>query len=224
MTNMPAHGGMNHSMNDPVTRAVVDNIMGNLPTKRPQVRCHDCDLDFTSQVVLDAHLQGARHAKQIRSKTILATLEETNVAFSKDQETNGLKCNPCNVYLNSIQQLQTHLNGNRHKKKIAKGDWIGKEIVSRSNHLEMQTSNPPASVSKQAALLSCPPCNKFFNSESQLNVHLASQKHIDKIHNIKVIKKKRYHPYWKKGGTKEGPSRIPLANNFVSGGYHSTYP
>ena len=61
----PMQKGMNHSMNDPVTKAVVDNIMGNLPTKRPQVRCNDCDLDFTSQVVLDAHLQGARHAKQV---------------------------------------------------------------------------------------------------------------------------------------------------------------
>lgn len=49
----------------------------------------------------------------MRSKNILASLEETNVAFSKDQETNGLKCNVCDAYLNSIQQLQTHLNGKR---------------------------------------------------------------------------------------------------------------
>lgn len=48
---------------------------------------------------------------QIRSKNIMASLEETKVAFTKDEETNGLKCNVCNVCLNSIQQLQTHLNG-----------------------------------------------------------------------------------------------------------------
>lgn len=53
------------SITDPVTKAVVDNIMGNLPTKKPLVRCHDCDLCFTSETVLDAHLQGARHAKQV---------------------------------------------------------------------------------------------------------------------------------------------------------------
>lgn len=41
----------------------------------------------------------------------MASLEETKVAFTKDEETNGLKCNVCNVCLNSIQQLQTHLNG-----------------------------------------------------------------------------------------------------------------
>ena len=113
---------INSSLNDPVTKAVVDNIMGNLPTKKPLVRCDDCDLSFTSQTVLDTHLQGARHAKQIRSKNIMASLEETKVPFTKDEETNGLKCNVCNVCLNSIQQLQTHLNGSRHKKKAMRGN------------------------------------------------------------------------------------------------------
>lgn len=45
----------------------------------------------------------------------MASLEETKIGFTKDEETNGLKCNVCNVCLNSIQQLQTHLNGNEHK-------------------------------------------------------------------------------------------------------------
>ena len=53
-------------LNDPVTKAVVDNIMGNLPTKKPFYRCDDCDLSFTSHAVLEAHLQGARHAKQVK--------------------------------------------------------------------------------------------------------------------------------------------------------------
>lgn len=119
---VPAESIINSSLNDPVTKAVVDNIMGNLPTKKPLVRCDDCDLSFTSQAVLDTHLQGARHAKQIRSKTIMASLEETKVAFTKDADTNGLKCNVCNVCLNSIQQLQTHLNGSRHKKKAMRGN------------------------------------------------------------------------------------------------------
>jgi len=51
---------------------------------------------------------------QVRSKNIMATLEETKISFTKDEETNGLKCNVCNVCLNSIQQLQTHLNGNEY--------------------------------------------------------------------------------------------------------------
>lgn len=62
-------GVMNSNLTDPVTKAVVDNIMGNLPTKKPLVRCDDCDLSFTSQTVLDTHLQGARHAKQVNIST-----------------------------------------------------------------------------------------------------------------------------------------------------------
>lgn len=62
---VPAESIIDSNLNDPVTKAVVDNIMGNLPTKKPLVRCDDCDLSFTSQAVLDTHLQGARHAKQV---------------------------------------------------------------------------------------------------------------------------------------------------------------
>ncbi|XP_058806556.1 zinc finger protein 346-like isoform X2 [Phymastichus coffea] len=167
--NMSALRAMSQSQIDPVSKAVVDNIMGKIPTKKPQVRCHDCGLDFTSQIVLDAHLQGSRHAKQLRSKNIMETLEQTNIAFSKDEVTNGLKCNPCNVLLNSIQQLQTHLNGNRHKKKLAKGDWCGKEIVSKSDVILSRSNYAPQPVAN-SKLLACKPCNKFFNSPSQLNV------------------------------------------------------
>ena len=56
---------MSHSMSDPASKAVVDNVMEKLPSKMSQVRCHDCDLEFTSSVVLDAHLQGARHARVV---------------------------------------------------------------------------------------------------------------------------------------------------------------
>jgi len=49
----------------------------------------------------------------------MATLEETKISFTKDEETNGLKCNVCNVCLNSIQQLQTHLNGNGYEMLLA---------------------------------------------------------------------------------------------------------
>lgn len=72
---------MSRSLNDPVTKAVVDNIMGNLPTKKPFVRCNDCDLSFTSQTVLDTHLQGARHAKQVcKNKNVW---KENTMVFRK---------------------------------------------------------------------------------------------------------------------------------------------
>ncbi|XP_015186487.1 PREDICTED: zinc finger protein 385B-like [Polistes dominula] len=218
---VPSESIINSNMNDPVTKAVVDNIMGNLPTKKPHVRCNDCDLSFTSQTVLDTHLQGSRHAKQIRSKNIMASLEETKVAFTKDSDTNGLKCNVCNVCLNSIQQLQTHLNGSRHKKKALRGGWYGKEVVTQGSSLvapainNIQDSGPMKAVS-----LSCDICNKFFNSPSQYNVHMKSKKHTGKMKRAKTQKKKRFSPYWKKPKSDTNSTTVQsLSNNFVPGGF-----
>ncbi|KAK0180140.1 hypothetical protein PV327_005812 [Microctonus hyperodae] len=214
----------NVTVNDPISKAVMENIMGTLPTKKPLVKCNDCELCFTSQTVLEAHLQGSRHAKQIRSKVIMATLEETKVAFTKDQEANGLKCNVCNVCLNSIQQLQTHLNGNRHKKKILKGGWTGPEITTQPKPLT--TSISPSSPCKKSSTkqpksgitLSCDACNKFFNSKAQYDVHIASKKHTQKMYpSVLKNKKKRFSPYRKKIQNDFG--QVPLSNSFISGGF-----
>ncbi|XP_043578710.1 zinc finger protein 346-like isoform X3 [Bombus pyrosoma] len=213
---------INPGLNDPVTKAVVDNIMGNLPTKKPPVRCDDCDLSFTSQTVLDTHLQGARHAKQIRSKNIMASLEETKVAFTKDEETNGLKCNVCNVCLNSIQQLQTHLNGilqrSRHKKKAMRGGWTDKDVGSS---VTSATMNIQENTVSKGVSLSCSMCNKIFNSQMQYNVHITSKKHTGKLKQARTQKKKRFLPYWKKPKPGVNPKNFvqSLSNNFVPGGF-----
>ncbi|XP_066594846.1 zinc finger protein 346-like [Prorops nasuta] len=196
---------MNPSSNDdPVTKAVVDNIMGNLPTRKPPVSCDDCELLFTSQAVLDTHLQGARHAKTMRSKNIMASLEETEVPFSKDQETNGLKCNICNVSLNSIQQLQTHLNGSRHKRKVLKGEWKGNGLNASDNSVLSTTSKAQDSIAKTPVILSCDLCNKVFNSLMQYDMHMRSKKHMGALQKLQskkiteITKGKRFNPYWKK--------------------------
>ncbi|XP_077264669.1 zinc finger protein 346 isoform X2 [Temnothorax americanus] len=223
---VPSETVMNTNLDDPVTKAVVDNIMGNLPTKKPLVRCEDCDLSFTSQAVLDTHLQGARHAKQVRSKNIMATLEETKISFSKDEETNGLKCNVCNVCLNSIQQLQTHLNGTRHKKKLMRGEWDGKEVVTQGPSLK-STGSAQQSVPVKRSLHTCEICNKFFNSPSQYTVHMNSEKHADKVKRSRDPNKGFLpYPYRRKAKRNIAPrDQIPsLSNSFASNPYFTYQP
>ncbi|KAJ8681140.1 hypothetical protein QAD02_016927 [Eretmocerus hayati] len=217
-----------------------DTAKNNLPKSR--VKCQDCDLEFTSQVVLEAHLQGSRHAKQIRSKSILESLQKNNVSYSKDDETNGLKCSACNVYLNSIQQLHTHLNGTRHKKKVSQGDCTGQAIVSQMNNqhnfgqramvhnppgIQMAANYIPQPISQptnKQTLLSCQPCNKFFNSESQLSAHLASQKHIAKVDN-KVAAKRRFVPYnrGRRGGINKANSNRKFFGRNISNSRPNPY-
>ncbi|XP_014207015.1 zinc finger protein 346-like [Copidosoma floridanum] len=211
-------GPMVHpSTNNSLTTAGTNNVKEINNLKKSLVRCQDCNLDFTSQVVLDAHLQGARHAKQMKSKNILETLRETNVPFSKEEDANGLKCNVCSVYLNSLQQLQTHLNGNRHQKKMSKGDWNGKNVISKANVAEIPAECLPRPAEKNV-LLSCKSCNKFFNSSLQLNEHLTSQKHLDRLAGRKSEKTKRFSPYYKERVNNYGHQ--PLTNNFISGGWN----
>ncbi|KAL7307675.1 hypothetical protein TKK_0000357 [Trichogramma kaykai] len=218
---------MNRSMCEPVTEACIDNIIGQMPVTKPHIYCKDCNLQFTSYAVLDAHIQGARHAKQVKSKTLLETMQQAKVNFSKDVETNYFACNVCKVNLNSIQQLHTHLNGSRHKKTLNKGKSSDvKEVDVASLKSEPVSPQPvvqpdstkPVSTPKQAAnsiVLSCTPCNKLFNSQSQLEVHLASQKHLNKIANKN--KPNRFSPYQKK--TTPVDSTKQLDDNFISGGY-----
>ncbi|XP_046753691.1 zinc finger protein 385A-like isoform X2 [Diprion similis] len=218
---VPTENVINTPISDPVTKAVVDNIMGNLPTKKPHVRCEDCDLSFTSQTVLDAHLQGARHAKQVKSKAIMATLDNTKVAFTKDQETNGLRCNVCNVSLNSIQQLQTHLNGNRHKKKAAKGGWNERE-ASLASFITPPIATGPILPTK-STFLTCDICNKLFNSQGQYDEHLLSKKHCAKLNNTKSHGNKRFVPYRKKQRSRDNSLSYmkSLSNNFIPDGYEN---
>lgn len=60
-----ANNKMNQTLNAPVFKPVKDNAaMKNVSTK-PLVRCNDCNLEFTSITILDAHLQGSKHAKLV---------------------------------------------------------------------------------------------------------------------------------------------------------------
>jgi Zinc-finger of C2H2 type len=64
---VPSMNASNYHDSDPVTKAVMDNIMGKLPTKKPVVvaTCDICKLECSGQIVLDMHLAGAKHAKKV---------------------------------------------------------------------------------------------------------------------------------------------------------------
>ncbi|XP_023224424.1 zinc finger protein 346-like isoform X2 [Centruroides sculpturatus] len=104
---------------DPVTKAMVNNLMGNVPNKKNRVtlHCDLCNLEFSSQIPLDMHLKGAKHAKKLRSMEILNVLEQDGKVVQPKGVSNSLRCEICDVIGNSSQQLQMHLTGNKHKSK-----------------------------------------------------------------------------------------------------------
>ena len=50
---------------DPVSRAVYDNFMGNLPTRRKRdIHCKTCNLVFESETIAKLHFQGMKHQRR----------------------------------------------------------------------------------------------------------------------------------------------------------------
>ena len=63
----PDHG-QSSSNDDPVSKAVMDNIMGRLARKRKtEVSCDICDVTFSSDWQATEHFRGARHTKRAKS-------------------------------------------------------------------------------------------------------------------------------------------------------------
>ncbi|XP_069705699.1 zinc finger protein 385D-like isoform X2 [Periplaneta americana] len=274
----------NFHNSDPVTKAVMDNIMGKLPTKKQAVtcKCDICGLEFSGQIVLETHLAGAKHAKKVKSQEILKQLQSSGQTFTRDEKTRILKCEVCDVVVNSSQQLQTHLAGNKHKQKALKKGALANAVqkpaqtnTTTSNSTATTTTSTtastststvnskgsdvgtamsvtpgPATAATAAATAGevppgvqklpdaagaktnkyfCDTCNVSLNSEIQLEQHLGSRKHKDKLLNGGKSKP-RMAPYWKKprpsyqqtGKPNKVPMALqysqPLSNNFVSGG------
>lgn len=129
---------------DPITQAVVNNALGKLPTKRkaqPQVTCNACNLTFNSELQAAQHYNGSRHAKKVRLMEAAKQMETEEDPAETD--TNGEKllpssgddlgkklglffCGYCNISVNSLQQLDAHKSGSKHRAKVQKAD--GKSI------------------------------------------------------------------------------------------------
>lgn len=128
---------------DPITQAVVNNALGKLPTKRKAqpVTCNACNLTFNSELQAAQHYNGSRHAKKVRLMEAAKQMETEEDPAETD--TNGEKllpssgddlgkklglffCGYCNISVNSLQQLDAHKSGSKHRAKVQKAD--GKSI------------------------------------------------------------------------------------------------
>lgn len=79
----------------------------------PRVVCETCQIPFPSQAVLDNHLLGTRHAKKIKSQQMLRHLQEPSEFRPNGGAVSSgeIRCEVCQVSVNSSHQLQAHLEG-----------------------------------------------------------------------------------------------------------------
>merc|ERR1719361_3045320 len=84
------------------------------PVSRHVVSCEVCQLPFPSRAVLDHHLVGSRHARKVKAESVLRQLQEGGAEF-RGEATGDIRCEVCEVSVNSSHQLQAHMTGHKHK-------------------------------------------------------------------------------------------------------------
>nr|XP_022313689.1 zinc finger protein 385B-like [Crassostrea virginica] len=106
---------------NPVVQAIVDNALGKLPLKRKAYggQCEICKVVYTSESHETQHLMGSKHAKKAK----IAAAAEGKVPLAA---FTGFNCTYCNVVLNSLDQLQAHREGQKHKNTVLKLQNQGK--------------------------------------------------------------------------------------------------
>ncbi|XP_054711783.1 zinc finger protein 385A-like [Uloborus diversus] len=179
-----------------------------MDSNKKQWHCAVCSIDFTSQIPLDMHLRGAKHAKKLKSRDIMNAINNPAPAKGNDPvpQAKELYCALCNVQTNSSLQLQTHLDGSKHKNKL-KGDTPKDEAEAKT--VEITETKPKTQVNGNGSItrtlpsdfdepqpsklmkFSCDICNICMNSSIQLSQHLASKKHQAKVEGKPLLKGKK---------------------------------
>ena len=75
------------------------------------VNCEVCHLPFPSRAVLEHHLMGSRHARKVKAESVLRQLQENGAEFRATLATGDIRCEVCEVSVNSSHQLQAHMTG-----------------------------------------------------------------------------------------------------------------
>ncbi|XP_062994061.1 zinc finger protein 385C isoform X2 [Elgaria multicarinata webbii] len=135
---------------------------------------------------------------------IPATESGTSTSSTPDMEKEGKKnkqhlyCPTCKVTVNSASQLEAHNSGAKHKSMLGgkailpRRGW-GK-VLSRVGHKPKRIGSK-GSLSIQNKAFQCQVCEIFVNSETQLNQHMSSRRHKDRL--AGKPPKPKYSPYSK---------------------------
>ena len=85
------------------------------------VYCDTCQIAFPSMAVLENHLKGSRHARRVKSQQAFRQLKDAGTLFRIRGSTTpvtdigmssgAIRCEVCQVSVNSSHQLQAHLTG-----------------------------------------------------------------------------------------------------------------
>ncbi|KAK6628000.1 hypothetical protein RUM44_010482 [Polyplax serrata] len=182
----------------PIVSAIIGNITGILPTKKNVVTEAQkkgetlaplCPASLTNDKtkILNSGIL------QLKALNIIAQLkEEKGIHVDKTDMLKTFHCDICSLTVNSAQQLEFHLSGAKHKKKIAKANFLESVNYGCNDIIGVQEPAllPKKSRKEEPKTVTCKTCNVVMNSQNQYDQHLGSKKH--KLRSTKVGLRRRY--------------------------------
>ncbi|GIY43055.1 hypothetical protein CEXT_394521 [Caerostris extrusa] len=167
-------------------------------------QCSVCSMRFTSNIPYEMHLRGAKHAKKLKLQDALQSIKvQVDQTKEIDPVGNVFRCDMCNITANSSVQLQTHLDGTKHKTKLQQQQnpkeenktepKAESEVNGKSNGAAVIRALPAEFGEPQRVKMckfSCVTCGLVLNSDTQLQQHLGSKKHQAKVEGKPAHRKK----------------------------------
>ncbi|XP_026464146.1 zinc finger protein 346-like [Ctenocephalides felis] len=203
--------------------------------------CDICKLTFANSCILESHLAGKRHQKNLRSQSLGGLPKETF-----DGTTTGLTvigqfyCKDCGIYANSSSQLDMHMKSNKHISKVEQKALENttpaptqKAIKKKSKDADNTDASPSkkAKPDGQPEIFKCESCNVETNSKTQYEQHMMSNRHKNRLNpqyggsadGISSRKRKGAAFMARKRQSRFGLGYDqPLSSSFVSGGSYET--
>merc|ERR1719464_1247979 len=140
-------------------------------TARHMVNCEVCHLPFPSRAALEYHLMGSRHARKVKAESVLRQLQENGAEFRATLATGDIRCEVCEVSVNSSHQLQAHMTGHKHKMRCQRQGVAPNKTILTPTSSTAPSSTPSeasAPVRSQSILVGRPQ----FGSRPNLYKHL----------------------------------------------------
>ncbi|KAF6208134.1 hypothetical protein GE061_016584 [Apolygus lucorum] len=157
---------------DAIQKALLENMCSGFISKKDRevMYCDVCEVTCTGDKAFKAHMSGAKHAKRMKDKKVSVKLANEPFIY-EDPYSNTFECTLCQVTLNAKNQIAAHVSGLKHKSRLAPNEKIYSAAPRQMPYRQDMSAN----------LLYCPTCDVHANSNLQMEQHMVSAKHVNKV-------------------------------------------
>ncbi|XP_017776613.1 PREDICTED: zinc finger matrin-type protein 4-like isoform X2 [Nicrophorus vespilloides] len=161
--------------------------------------CKACDLPLTGKAHAESHYMGKIHQKVISGtrkpagrgyidnsghwKRSFIQIDPSGrdgfgagfaALENHPEKVNSLSCDLCHVKVTSYPQMENHIQGSKHQKKLRNTSFI-QTITTNPNEPDFSTYRTPSGQ------FYCKNCNIVMNSDTQFTNHLQSRNHLKNL-------------------------------------------